>query len=101
MLGTLLLQEVLMGEVRPGVGARPECTVYRISERKDKLSLASLAFLLKRHHVREGRQGREVRRELMVWPLPRKAAEECVGVASSLLAWPGSGQCSHPPYYKV
>ena len=57
-----------------------------MSERKETLFLATLAFLLKRHHVREGRQGREVRRELMVWPLLRKAAEECVGVASSLLA---------------
>ena len=72
-----------------------------MSERKDTLSLATLAFLLKRHHVREGRQDREVRRELMVWPLPRKAVKECVGVASSLLDWPGSGQFSHPPYYKV
>ena len=95
MLGTLLFQEVLMAEVRSGV----HC--YRMLERKDTLSLATLAFLLKRHHVREGRQGREVRRELMVWPLPRKAAEEFVGIASSLLAWPGLGQCSHPPYYKV
>ena len=90
-----------MAEVRPGVGARPECIVYRMSERKDKLSLATLAILLKKHHVREGRQGREVRRELIVWPIPRKAANKCVGVASSLLAWPGSGQCSHPPWYKV
>ena len=48
-----------MAEVRPGVGARLECTVYRMSERKDKLSLATLAFLLKRHPVREaGRAGR-------------------------------------------
>ena len=75
--------------------------MYRMSERKDTLSLATLAFLLKRHHVREGWQGREVQRELMVWPLPRKAVKECVGVASSLLDWPGSGQFSHPPYYKV
>ena len=101
MLETLLFQEVLVAEVRPGVGARPECSVYRMSERKVKISLATLAFLQKRHPIRQGRQGMEVQRELMVWPLPWKAAEECVGVASSLLAWPGSGQCSHPPYYKV
>ena len=92
MLGTLLFQEVLMAEVRPGV----HC-VQNVRKKRNALPLP----LLKRHHVREDRQGREVRRELMVWPLPRKAAEECVGVASSLLAWPGSGQCSHPPYYKV
>ena len=67
--------------------------MYRMSERKDTLSLATLAFLLKRHHVREGRQGREVRRELMVWPLPRKAAEECVG---GLVCWPGQSQDSSP-----
>ena len=48
-----------MVEGRPGVGSRPECTVYSISERKDKLSLATLAFLLKRHPVRDGGQGRE------------------------------------------
>ena len=60
MLGTLLFQEVLMAEVRPGVGARSECTFYRMSERKEKLSLATLAFLLKRHPVREGGQNREV-----------------------------------------
>ena len=49
-----------MAEVRPGVGARSECTFYRMSERKEKLSLATLAFLLKRHPVREGGQNREV-----------------------------------------
>ena len=58
-----------------------------MSERKDKLFLATLAFLLKRHPVRNDRQGREVQRELMVWLLPRKAAKRCVGVACSLLAF--------------
>ena len=86
MFETLLFQEALVAEVRPEVGARPECSVYRMSERKNKISLATLAFLHKRHPVRQGGQGMEVQRELMVWLMPRKAAEECVGVACSLLA---------------
>ena len=58
-----------------------------MSERKDQLFLATLAFLLKRHPVREDGQGREMRRELVVWWLPWKDAKRCVGVACSLLAF--------------
>ena len=71
MLGTLLFQEGI---------------VYRMSERKVKLSLVTLAFLMHRHPVREGRQGRqgrEVRKELMVWLMQRKAAKQCVEVSTA------------------
>ena len=73
--GHRLLQTLLTR----GGGVLPAAQVYSLYTsrlvRQDELSLATLAFLLKRHPVREGGQGREVRRELLVWLLPGEEGE--------------------------